>query len=164
MNTGQSIFSIGALLLFSMTTLRVNDRILSNDVVMQDSKFGILGLSLAASMIEEASNKAFDAATADDGIIDVNLLTSPYSLGPGDGELPGYFNDFDDYNGYTRHVTQIPSAEFDISCAVHYVTPLNIEGYIMQKTWHKKITVEVTSPFMKDTIRVAKVFSYWNFR
>jgi hypothetical protein len=164
MNTGQSIFSIGSLLLFSITTLQVNDKILSNDVVLQESKFSILAHSLAASTIEEASNKAFDAVTATDGVTDVNLLTSPYSLGPGDGELPGYFNDFDDYNGLVRHITNIPSAEFDITCKVQYVTPQNIQGYILQRTWHKKITVDVSSPFMQDTIHVSKVFSYWNFR
>jgi len=164
MNTGQSIFSIGALLLFSLTTLQVNDNILTNDIVLQESKFGILGLSLAASMIEEANNKAFDAATATDGITDINLLTSPYGLGPGTAEIPGDFDDFDDYNGYTKHIDQIPSANFDISCKVEYVTPENIDGSIMQKTWHKKITVKVTSPFMQDTIQVSKIFSYWNFR
>lgn len=164
MNTGQTIFSIGALLLFSITALRVNNQIITTDVTMQETKLGVLGLSLATSLIEEASNKAFDAATSEDGITDLNLLTSPYGLGPGDWETPETYNDFDDYNGYTRHVDNMPSAEFDISCIVKYVTPENIDHYIMERTWHKKMTVEVSSSSMRDTIRVSKVYSYWNFR
>jgi len=164
MSNTQSLVSIGALLLFSVTALRVNNRILSTDEIMQNSKFSILAHSLATSLIEEANNKAFDLATVSDGIIDVELLTSPYSLGPAPGELPANYNDFDDYNGYTRHVANIPSADFDISCVVRYVDPEEIDGYVMEKTWHKKITVEVSSPSMSDTVCISKVFSYWNFR
>jgi hypothetical protein len=31
------------------------------------------------------------------------------------------------------------------------------------KTWHKMMTVTVTSPSMKDAIILSKVFSYWKF-
>lgn len=55
MNTGQSLFSIGALLILSLTVLKMNNFILANDSVMQDSKLAILGISLATSLIEEAS-------------------------------------------------------------------------------------------------------------
>ncbi|MCH7516480.1 MAG: hypothetical protein IIB08_05075, partial [Bacteroidetes bacterium] len=65
MNTGQSLLSIGALLILSLTILRVNNSILTTDSIMQDSKLGILSISLATSLIEEASKKAFDAASAD---------------------------------------------------------------------------------------------------
>ncbi len=63
MNTGQTLFSIGALLILSLTILKMNNFILANDTVMQNSKFGILAISLATSLIEEASKKAFDANT-----------------------------------------------------------------------------------------------------
>ena len=54
MNTGQSLLSIGALFLLSLTVLRVNNSILTTDSVMQDTKFGILATSLATSLIEQA--------------------------------------------------------------------------------------------------------------
>jgi hypothetical protein len=178
MNTGQSLFSIGALLMLSLTVLRVNNTILSSDVVMRDSKLGILAVSLGTSLIEEANKKAFDAVTADDGITDVSLLTSPSGLGPAFGELPADFNDFDDYNKYVKldtiftminigSTTIIDTNRYVIfkdSCAVCYVEPTNIDGKIMAKTWHKKMTVFISSPSMIDTIKISKVFSYWNFR
>lgn len=178
MNTGQSLFSIGALLLLSLTVLRVNNTILSSDIVLRDSKLGILAVSLASSLIEEANRKAFDLATIDDGITDVDLLTSPYSLGPASGEYYPDFNDYDDFNGFVKmdtiytvlnqgNITIVDSSRkviFKDSCEVCYVADNNIDGKIMQKTWHKKITVFVSSPSMLDTIKISKVFSYWNFR
>lgn len=178
MNTGQSLLSIAALLILSLTVLRVNNTILSSDVVLRDSKLGILAVSLATSLIEEANRKAFDAVTAEEGITDIDLLTSPSGLGPGIGELPADFNDFDDYNRYVKLDTIFTYINtggniiidttryviFKDSCSVCYIEPDNIDGKIMQKTWHKKITVFISSPSMIDTIKVSKVFSYWNFR
>jgi len=51
MNTGQSLFSIGAILLLSLTILRVNNSILITDSIMQDSKLGVLAISLAINII-----------------------------------------------------------------------------------------------------------------
>lgn len=165
MNSGQSLLSIGALLLLSLTVLRVNNSILSTDTVLQDSKLGILGVSLATSLIEEASKKAFDLASAEDAVTDLDQLTSPWGLGPGAGETsPETFNDFDDFNGYTEVISSLPSAPFTISCEVCYVSDNNIDGKIMEKTWHKKIIVKVTSPSMRDTVKLSNVYSYWHFR
>jgi len=99
MNTGQSLFSIGALLLLSISILRVNNSILTTNTIMQDSKLGVLGISLATSLIEEANRKAFDAASAEDAVNNLGDLTLPTSLGPALGETPDLFNDFDDYSG-----------------------------------------------------------------
>jgi len=164
MNTGQSLFSIGALLILSLNVLRVNNNILQTDSVLQDSKLGVLAISLATSMIEEANKKAFDLASVDDAVSDLSALTAPGSLGPGWGETPDAYNDFDDYNGYVKQVTGLPSAEFTIACQVCYVQPSNPDGISSQKTWHKKITVTVTSPSMTDTIKISSIYSYWHFR
>lgn len=66
---------------------------------MQDSKLGVLGISLATSLIEEVNRKAFDAASAEDALNNLGDLTLPISLGPALGETPDLFNDFDDYSG-----------------------------------------------------------------
>jgi len=164
MNTGQSLFSIGALFLLSLTVLRVNNNILITDSVLQDSKLGVLAISLATSMIEEANKKAFDAATADDAVANLSSLTSPGGLGPGSWETPDTYNDFDDYNGYTKQITNLPSAEFNISCVVNYIYPNDPDGIAYERTWNKKITVSVTSPSMSDTLNLSSVYSYWHFR
>ena len=172
MNTGQTLFSIGALLLLSLTILKMNNFILANDTVMQNSKFGILAISLATSLIEEASKKAFDANTVENEVSACSLLTN-YPLGPGVGEIPDSsitFNDFDDYDGYTYHYNYLPSAEYDLKCSVYYVEPNNPELKVNYRTWHKKMEIAVTSPSIKDdfgnqdTIKMSTIYSYWHFR
>jgi MSHA pilin protein MshD len=163
MNTGQLLLSIGALLSLSLTVLRVNNTILTTDVTLQDSKLGVLAVSLATSLIEEASKKAFDAVTADDAVTDLNALTAPDELGAGWWETPDTYDDFDDYNGYTKLDT-INTIDYKLKCFVNYINPDNIDGIIMQKTWHKKITVLITSSLMNDTLSFSTVYSYWHFR
>jgi hypothetical protein len=163
MNTGQSLLSIGALLLLSLTVLRVNNSILFTDETLQDSKLGLLAVSVATSLIEEASKKAFDAITADGAITDLSTLTEPNSLGPGVGETPETFNDFDDYNGYTKQDT-INTIDYTIACQVNYISPNNVDGIIMERTWHKKITVIITSSLINDALKFSSVYSYWHFR
>lgn len=163
MNTGQSLLSIGAMLLLSLSILRVNNGILSSDSVMQDSKIGVLATSLGTSLMEEASKKAFDEVSVDDAVLDKNSLTSPYSLGPSWGETPDNYDDFDDYSGYVA-VDTVYSIDFRMSCDVCYVDPYNVDGKETNKTWHKKMTVSITSSFITDTLRYSTVYSYWHFR
>ena len=163
MNTGQSLLSIGALLLLSLTILRVNNGILSSDTVLQNSKIGVLATSFGTSLIEEANKKAFDEVSVEDAVTLVNKLTNPNSLGPDKGEIPDTFNDFDDYNGYVS-VDTVFSIDLHLACTVNYIEPNNVDGINKQRTWHKKITVKITSSFISDTLQFSSVYSYWHFR
>jgi MSHA pilin protein MshD len=163
MNTGQSLLSIGALLLLSLTILRVNNGILSSDTVLQNSKIGVLATSLGTSLIEEANRKSFDAASVGEAIIDKKMLTPPYLLGPDGGETPDTYNDFDDYNGYVKADT-VFNIDLRMACKINYVEPNNVDGIKFAKTWHKKITVSISSSFISDTLLFSSVYSYWHFR
>lgn len=163
MNTGQMMLTLGALLLLSLLTLRVNSSQLTTQDTMQNSKFGILAVSVASSIIEEASEKAFDEKTDSNFVSSLNQLTPVAGLGPGNGETQDMFNDFDDYNGYTDTITNMPSAIFNVSCIVNYVDP-DLQGFTSNsRTWHKQLIVQVSSPSMADTIQMTKIFSYWKF-
>jgi len=163
MNTGQSLLSIGALLILSLTVLRVNNSILLTEKVMQDSKLGVLATSVATSLMEEAGKKAFDESSVNDAVLDLSALTSYNSLGPNNGETPATYDDFDDYNGYTKKDT-VNTIDFKIVCAVNYINPNNIDGSTTQKTWHKKMTVTVTTSFINQAMIYSYVYSYWHFR
>ena len=78
-------------------------------------------------------------------------------------------DDFDDYNGFTKWITGdsifFRSADFLIRDSVDYVT---ISGHAVvssaSRTYHKRLRVWVSSPFMRDTLQFATVYSYWYFR
>lgn len=163
MNTGQSMLAIGAMILLSTLVLRVNNTFLSTKTVMNESKFGVLATSLATSLIEEASNRNFDHVTDGNPINNVNLLTKHTALKKESGEVYPDFNDFDDFNGFTKTITNLPSADYSLSCKVEYVEPPNLDVAVAKRTWHKKISVTVTSESSKDTVRLSSVFSYWFF-
>jgi len=166
MNTGQMIMSLGAMLLLSTIMLRVNTANLTNESVRDDAQFGVLAISIATSIIEEAQSKAFDEKTDTMSINAVTQLSSV--LGPEAGETDSTFDDFDDYNGFTKRDSTMPSATFDISCQVVYVETNDILGSTTNRTWNKKLIVTITRPVAADSsvlaLRTESLFSYWYFR
>jgi MSHA pilin protein MshD len=161
MNTGQMLITIGALMLLSLVILRVNNNFLSTNTVLMENKFGILAVSLGTSVLEEAKGKAFDHNTDTTAVTSLNQLSS---IRPESGETDPLFNDFDDFDGLVRIDTTLPSAPFKIQCDVDYINPNNPDVASASKTWHKKLTVTVTSDFMQDTVTLSSIYSYFYFR
>lgn len=160
MNTGQTMLSIGALILLSAMILRVNSSFLSTDTNVQAAKFGVLATSLATSYIEEASRKQFDENTSV-AISDSTLLST--NLGLDGTETISDCDDFDDFNNLDTTITDLPSATFDVRCKVSYINPQNPNVDVNYPTWNKKLTVTISSPFSQDTIRISSIFSYFKF-
>ncbi len=164
MNTGQMFLTIGALVLLSTLMLRINTNNLQTDTIRAEAQYGVIATSIITSIIEEAKSLAFDAKTDTNTVTNISQLTPASSLGPGGGETYDTFNDFDDFNGYTKVDSTMPSAVFDISCEVFYIHKTNLKDKYNSRTWHKKITIQVSSPFMQDTIKQSSIYSYWYFR
>ena len=175
MTTGQSLMSIGALLLLSVTVLRVNNNILYSDVVMYDSKFAIMANSIATSIIEELAEceqmvqvRSFDENTILLQLTDPTLLTPYTSLGKEGEATEDQYDDFDDYNGYTQDDVYYGSVTFHSRCEVCYVMPNNPDVKLNNFSWHKKLSVAVTWTqndesvgFVTDTIKQSTIYSYW---
>jgi len=162
MNTGQMIMTMGAMILLSTIVLRVNTHNLTNESIRDQAQYGVLATSIATSIIEAAQSKSFDEKTDSNSVSNLSELSTV--LGPESGETESTFDDFDDYNGFTKRDSTMPSAIFDISCQVVYVKSNNIEGSTTDRTWHKKINVTISSPFTPDTFKTSSIFSYWFFR
>lgn len=160
MNLGQSLLAIGALLILSLTVLRMNNNILGTEEVVLDSKIGVLATSLGSSIIEQATKLAFDENTKNNSVSSWAGLTPSLDLGQ---EIPGIFDDFDDYHGHTQHDT-IYTIPFVTKCNVTYINEGNPNGSTTNRTWHKKLTVKISSDFSRDTLELSTIYSYWYFR
>jgi len=183
------MITIFALLLLSTIILRVNSNFLYTSGSLIDSKLGVLAVSLATSMIEQANSLSFDENT-DTSAVSVKASLSE-TLGPDSGEFafPAdsvinwdslsndvinlfgskkvNFDDFDDFDGFTVNTlgdSTFNSAEYNISCSVDYITEGNPNQITNQQSWHKKISVTVSSPSLTDTIRMSSIYSYWFYR
>lgn len=161
MNTGQMMITLAAMVLLSLVILRVTTNFLTTDDVLMESKFGVLGISLATSIMEEATGKSFDEESDSGTVISLSDLSS---IGPDAGEVYPNFDDFDDYDGLVKIDSSMPSAIFQIECKVNFVNPNNLDGYSASKTWHKKLKVLVTTKSSPDTIEMQTIYSYFFFR
>jgi hypothetical protein len=167
MGLGQSLLGVLALGLLGTVILMMNTNTLDSGSSVESTEYIIMGTSLGISQLERASGKAFDENTVSSDIASVTSLTS--ALGKESGETEATFDDFDDYNGFTKQVNgdtvNFRSADFLIRDSVDYVS---ISGNAVAKsasrTYHKRLRVWVSSPFMRDTLQFSTVYSYWFFR
>jgi len=191
MNLGQTLMVIAALGLLGILVLNSNKTVLETTEVQNTSEFGIAAVSLATSIVEEASGKMFDEVIADST---TSVLSDPTQLSSvlGKEGAEAYrsgvtdFNDFDDFNGLKLifkdtvkdtstvvvpgQVWNVPGLRtpYYVWCAVNYVTPTNLNGVSASRTWHKKLTVYVTTlenlnpNTKKDTLVYPTIMSFWN--
>lgn len=178
MNTGQMMITMAAMILLSTVILSVNRNALNTTTKMSESKYQILAVSLGTALLEEAFSKSFDANTAPnprtgESQIAESVTDLSTNLGPSSAEISKkLFNDFDDYNGYqdsTTNDSTLQSAHFTLASKVYYIDPSSSNKLepVSYRTWHKKMDVFITSPFInnrKDTIKLSKVYSYYFFR
>ena len=168
MNTGQMIITIGAMMLVTILVLRISSTQMIAQESMQSSKFGILAISIANSVVEQATNKSFDEYSVKDYLTSTSQLSTFLGPGPGEDSLEA-FKDFDDFNGYTKVYPKLPdSPPLRLTCVVNYVNPdasgnkVEITG---SRTWHKMLTVTISSAdsTKMDALTFRKVFSYFKF-
>jgi hypothetical protein len=164
----QMFLSIGAIILLSIGTLAMNRGFEASDRVMRSSKYAIIATSIASSLIEEATGKAFDESSTDKLVWNPADLTPAGKLGLDAGETALTRDDVDDYSGMSRSDTvAIGDASkrivYTTQCTVTYDDPASPDSPYGSQNWHKKISVTVTSPAMTDTIRQQVLYSYFRF-
>jgi hypothetical protein len=185
MNTGQTILTIGAIVLMGLTVISVNSSSLQHGAVLMQTKIGVYAISLAQSTIEDASGKAFDEASVISDIptdaSGLALLTAYNALGPEENSTfapPLYvehandkstFDDFDDFNNFRESKFVAGVDTMKIVSTVMYIDPANPDGSTNTKFWDKKINVKVWRPSYEtnarqDTVKMSYIFSYWIFR
>ncbi len=164
MGTGQTLLTIGAMILLGSVILTTNRSLSETNTVLLNSNIGLEEVSLATSVIEEAEGKAFDHNTDTTAVTSTSQLTPASQLGPESGDTSAAsFDDFDDFNGYRQQVT-IDSIPYVIYTRVCYVSSSNPSGPASTSpTWNKRMDVWVWSAFAPDTVKMSTVYSYWNF-
>ncbi len=161
MNNTQMMLLIGAALLFSMLTLSSNRGIVYSTQVTYESEHVLTATQLGDAMVSEIISKAFDAATADTAITNINLLTSSASFGHNAFEVYPNYNDVDDYHRFTKKVDTPRLGVFDLYTEIAYVNELNPNQVIYTKSWMKRIKVRISHKAMPQPIIIYYFVSYY---
>lgn len=169
MNTGQMLLTTAAMVLLGTTVLSVNRSFNQQGVILEQTEIGVYAISVATSVIEEASGMAFDQATVDNSVTGPSSLTSPNRLGPDLGETTTppsttNFNDFDDFNSLRLGVKVAGVDSFTVKSSVYYIDPSAPDIPLNSRTFFKRIDVSVFGTASADTIRMSYIFSYFMFR
>ena len=175
MGLGQTLLTIMGLILMGRLILSINRTTLDTGFTKDMSEYRITGTSLGTSMLEKASNLAFDEQSVDAEILAVSSFTANASLGKDAGETTeATFDDIDDYNNYVSIDTLSTSATFKSRVTVQYISVAsNVITVSATQQYMKMLTVDVTSDYLvdysvepprPDTLRFKEIFSYWYFR
>jgi len=167
MGLGQTLLTILAMAMLGTLMLTVNTNTMDSGDSLEQSEYRIMASSLGISMLERASGLSFDENTVTGEVTATTMLTS--TLGAEGGESEATFDDFDDYNGFSKWVLgnaiTFRSADYHLTSTVDYVTVSSNQVVASGgRTYHKRLQIQVTSPFMQDTLRFSTVYSYWYFR
>lgn len=154
----QSLLSLGALLIFSLISLRFDTAVLENTGVEVENKVYLTAFSLADDLLEEIKQKAFDENTTIFPITNPAGLTD-YPLGPSSWEVYPDFNDIDDFNGYKRVIDAPHAEKYEVSCEVYYVGEDTPEAKSSVRTFYKRADVKVTSPYLKNPVKLSFIFT-----
>ena len=161
MNTGEIILVIGALILFSILAIFLNQSILDGDRTVTESQLINGATAVALSYIENAKRLSFDeTAIADPELSEPSSLTSPANLGPESGESPADFDDIDDFHQYSDSFnTNVLT--YNVAITIAYIDTNNMGVSEYNQTFYKQMRVFVHTPFIQDTVKLAHIFTFW---
>lgn len=157
--SAHSLLSMGSMLILSLTSMNFNSSVLENSTVQIENKVALTAFSLADDLIEEIKGKSFDEVTKPFPVSNPANLTPADSLGPETGETYKEFDDIDDYNGYSKSVNAPHAEDYRVVCLVQYVDGDNPDVVSSTQTFYKKVTVTVTSPYMKNSVSLSYIFT-----
>lgn len=173
MTTGQSIFSIAALILLSTFLTNFYDLAGNVGSDIAGGQDGILLTSLATSYIEIAQDLAFDEVSDSMHITSatLSLLTAPGSLGRETGEDSlQAFDDIDDFRGYVSDREIGGSGrKYRTKFNVVYVDPSNLAGSSASRTFCKRLDMKMwriaptAGNAQIDTLSMSYVTGYYHF-
>ncbi len=161
MQLGETLLVLGALIIFSISTLYLNDNKLDTSNRMIEAEFKTTASGIAQSYIEEAQVLQYDEVIISESFSALPAdFTNIGSLGPDAGEVYPNFDDVDDFNGFTQTETSLRQVQYEISVQVSYADTLTFTPTFSNKSFYKLLSVTVRSPFFQDSLIYKYLYSF----
>ena len=162
MSNVQSMFALGALMMFGIISLRFDSAVIQNAGIEAENTVYLTAFSLADDLLEEMKQRAFDEQTITFQSISFEALTPVGNLGRDADEIQDSsktFDDLDDYNNYSKPVS-LPHAEnYTVISHVNYVTENDQDVVSSTPTYYKRIEITVDSPYLDHEIKLSYIFT-----
>lgn len=175
MTTGQSLLTLGALVLLSTVIFNNQRRVAGVDDSLAQDRYRLEALSLLTAHLEKASQYYFDEVTTDTSSAKTLAnFSDPAALGL-EANDNGVIDDFDDFNNYTLADTGASGVAYRLRFTVDYVTAAG-ESFVHSdaRQYLKRMRVFITDDYdppmifrirngqpVKDTLSVEWVNGYW---
>lgn len=166
MGTGQMLLTVAAIILLGTVILSTNRSIVNNNETANFTNVELEAISKATSLIQAATDTAFDENTVDTTVTTTGQLTAAARLG---WDSTDVFDNFSAYNGVPggNGLLWPPDTEatgiYEMLTRVYYVSGSNFTQS-SNATWSKRLDVEVwCTAFPNDTVKMSTVYSYWYF-
>jgi hypothetical protein len=155
----QTFLTIGASVLFSILILNSNHLIAISKEQEIKAEYIVISTFLAKSLADEIASKAFDQNTINNPeLTDISILSS--TMGADAGEYYPYYNDFDDYNNYTKIDSSTGRGVFTLSSNVTFVDEYYFDTPTANKTRTKRLFITVSNTFTNDLVKIYSYKSY----
>ena len=171
MGSGQMALTIAAFMLLGVVMLNYRALNFQNEDVLDTNEYTQKGVAIGRSLLEEISQKPFDAVIA--GGKKILKVTDLTSCGAGSGEVYPNFNDLDDFHRSTFRspaqgttpTTATPRSlwntwGYTIWVSVEYVAENNPEVRTSYYTFAKRVSLRIANDFSRDTLRMSYVATY----
>jgi hypothetical protein len=142
-----------------MVSLSFNSALLQSTTVEIENKVYLTAFSLADDLIEEIKQKGYDENTLIFPTVNRTTLTQSGSLGK-EGESYPFFDDIDDYNDFSRDADAPHAEQYHISSKVYYVSETDASVKSTTQTFHKRVDVTVSSPYLNNNVTLTFIFTH----
>jgi hypothetical protein len=157
MNMGQTMITSGMFVLLVMSVISANRMLVEDAEATYQAEAYELSATIAEDLMVEASAQLFDANDNGTGTqYPWNFSTcgtngnEAAAVSPLPERAPfksdSVFNDFDDYNGYSRIVDVGGISGFNVSVSVYYIDPAYPDIPSTSKSYFKEMEVKVSHP------------------
>jgi hypothetical protein len=185
MNTGQMMMTVAAMVLLGVTVMVVNQNSLNTGTIMRQTEIGVYAVSLTTSYVQKAASLNFDEYTISNIItkgvttnltaslgVETSSATNSSATVKETANVDTTFDDFDDYNNFSKQDTVTGVDVFQTKASVYYVdTTSKVSA---SKTFYKRMDAKCWGAVGRsafegdssatrgvDTIRLSYVFSYF---
>ncbi|MDI6807689.1 MAG: hypothetical protein QME66_01745 [Candidatus Eisenbacteria bacterium] len=161
MSTGEMLFLICAMALLSTLILSVNTSLFQANDFASEGTIGMYAVSVAQQYVEMARQLKYDETTVSGYPSNPPAgFTMAGRLGKDTGESYPDFDDVDDFNNFAlRDSTSFGKCAVSIDVA--YVNENDPTQTAQGQTYAKRMTVTVSSPFLRAPLRLSHVFTYF---